>query len=273
MSNPTDKAFAGPLSAVYAEHLVPLIFEPYAVDLVDRLLARPRPITRLLEIAAGTGVVTRELASRLPKSVEIVATDLNAAMLEQAATAGTSRPVEWQKADAMQLPFPDESFDAVVCQFGVMFFPDKGKAFAETRRVLKPGGVFIFSVWDRMEDNDFGRLAHLAQESVFPADPPRFLARVVFGHHDREVLTRALVDGGFTATPQIDTVTARSRASSPAIAAFAWCQGTPLRNEIETRDASRLDEATDAVAALIAKHFGHGAVDGKIQAVVITVEK
>jgi ubiquinone/menaquinone biosynthesis C-methylase UbiE len=273
MSNPIDKAFVGPLSAVYAEHLVPLIFEPYAVDLVNRLTARPRPITRLLEVAAGTGVVTRELASRLPGRVEIVATDLNAAMLEQAAKTGTSRVVEWQKADAMQLPFPNESFDAVVCQFGVMFFPDKAKAFAETRRVLKPGGVFIFSVWDRMEENDFGRLAHLEQESLFPADPPRFLARVVFGHHDREVLTRALADGGFTAAPQVDTIAARSRASSPRIAAFAWCQGTPLRGEIEARDASRLEEATDAVAASIAKHFGSGAVDGKIQAVVFTVEK
>jgi len=273
MSNPLDKAFVGPLSAVYAEHLVPLIFEPYAEDLVNRLAARPRPITRLLEAACGTGVVTRGLASRLPDNVEIVATDLNAAMLEQAASAGTTRPVEWQKADAMQLPFPDESFDAVVCQFGVMFFPDKAKAFAEARRVLKPGGIFIFSVWDRMEDNDFGRLAHLAQESVFPADPPRFLARVVFGHHDRGALTRALVDGGFTAAPQVDTVVARSQASSPRIAAFAWCQGTPLRNEIEARDASRLEEATDAAAELIAKHFGHSAVDGKIQAVVITAEK
>ena len=273
MSNPVNKQFGGSVPSVYAQHLVPLIFEPYAVDLVNRLKARPRPITRLLELAAGTGVVTRELASRLPESVQIVATDLNPPMLEQARAIGTSRPVEWGQADAMQLPCPDASFDAVVCQFGVMFFPDKAKAFAETRRVLKPGGVFIFNVWDRMEENEFGHLVTVAQESVFPADPPRFLARTVFGHHDREVLTRALVDGGFTATPQVDTVVARSRASSARIAAMAWCQGTPLRGEIDARDASRLEEATDAAAKLIAQKFGSGAVDGKIQAVVITVEK
>src|SRR6185369_2662198 len=127
--------------------------EPYAEDLARRL-APLRP-GRLLEIAAGTGVVTRRLAASLPKECAIVATDLNPPMIEQAKAIGTARAVEWRQADAMKLPFGDAEFDAVVCQFGVMFFPDKAHAFAEARRVLKPGGTFLFNAWDRIEDNEF----------------------------------------------------------------------------------------------------------------------
>ena len=168
----SDQDFAGSIPGLYESHLVPLIFEPYAVDLAKRLASRS--LTRVLEIAAGTGVVTRQLAAVLPESVSIVATDLNQPMLDQAAAIGTRRPVEWRQADAMQLPFEDASFDAVACQFGVMFFPDKSKAFAEARRVLRPGGVFIFSVWDRIEENEFADAVTKALASVFPGDPPRF---------------------------------------------------------------------------------------------------
>src|SRR5690348_11197979 len=154
MSAPnTDKVFAGSIPKLYDTYLVPLIFEPYAADIAKRVKARP--LARLLELAAGTGVVTRALASALPESASIVATDLNQGMLDQAKATGTKRPVEWRQADAMQLPFPDATFDAVVCQFGVMFFPDKAKAFAEARRMLRPGGVLLFNVWDRIEDNEF----------------------------------------------------------------------------------------------------------------------
>src|SRR5713101_996481 len=142
----TDKVFAGSIPKLYDTHLVPLIFEPYAADLVNRL--RSRSLSRVLEIAAGTGVVTRALASVLPASVSIIATDLNQAMVDQASVVGTKRTVEWRQADAMQLPFPDGTFDAVVCQFGVMFFPEKSKALGEFHRVLRPGGTLLFNVWD-----------------------------------------------------------------------------------------------------------------------------
>src|SRR5712691_10858334 len=148
-----DKIFTGSIPKLYETYLVPLIFEPYAADLVNRLSSRSP--SRVLEIAAGTGVVTRALASMLPESVSIVATDLTQAMLDQARVVGTRRTVEWRQADAMQLPFADGTFDAVVCQFGVMFFPEKSKAFAEARRVLRRGGVFIFNVWDQIRENEF----------------------------------------------------------------------------------------------------------------------
>jgi SAM-dependent methyltransferase len=266
----TDKVFAGSIPKTYETYLVPLIFEPYAVDLSNRLASRMP--ARVLEIACGTGVVTRKLVSVLAESASIVATDLNQAMLDTASAVGTRRPVEWRQADAMQLPFPDGAFDAVVCQFGVMFFPDKAKAFAEARRVLRPGGTFLFNAWDRIEENEFADTVTTALASVFPQDPPRFMARIPHGYHDRSAIERDLRNGGFTAAPAITTVAKRSSAKSPRDPAIAYCQGTPLRNEIEARDASRLGEATDAAAKAIAQRFGSGAVDGKIQAHVIEVE-
>jgi SAM-dependent methyltransferase len=272
MSSPgIDQVFVGSIPKLYETHLVPMIFEPYAVDLVNRLASRSP--ARVLEIAAGTGVVTRKLASTLPDSVAIVATDLNQPMLDHASAVGTTRPVEWRQADAMQLPFGDGTFDAVVCQFGVMFFPDKAKAFSEARRVLSPGGVFIFNVWDRIEENEFADAVTTALESLFPENPPRFMARTPHGYHNRSTIERDLESGGFSASTDIRTVAARSRAASPRIPAIAYCQGTPLRNEIEARDASRLGEATDIAAQAIAQRFGSGTVDGKIQAHVVTIEK
>jgi ubiquinone/menaquinone biosynthesis C-methylase UbiE len=266
----SDKQFSGSIAKLYEQYFVPLIFEPYAEDLVRRLT--PAPTDAVLEIAAGTGVVTRRLAEALPASVSIVATDLNQAMLDEAARVGTKRPVEWHQADAMRLPFPDENFDAVLCQFGAMFFPDRAKAYAEARRVLRKGGLFLFNVWDRLEDNEFAEEVTNALAAVFPKDPPRFMARTPHGYHDRAAIARDLAAAGFDA-PELTTVTARSRADSPRIAAVAYCQGTPFRNEIESRDAARLAEATDAAAEAIARRFGRGPIDGKIQAVVIAARR
>jgi ubiquinone/menaquinone biosynthesis C-methylase UbiE len=272
MTNPaSDKVFSGSIAEIYEKYLVPLIFEPYAADLANRVTSNSP--TRVLEIAAGTGVATRQLASVLPASASIVATDLNQPMLDQAAKVGTKRPVQWRQADAMQLPFEDGAFDAVVCQFGVMFFPDKAKAFSEARRVLSPGGVFIFNVWDRIEDNEFADVVTTALASIFPQDPPRFMARTPHGYHDRSAIERDLRSGGFTASPRFDTIVQRSKAKSHRDPAIAYCQGTPLRSEIEARGASRLDEATDVAAKEIARRFGSGNVDGKIQAHVVTVER
>ena len=266
-----DTVFAGSVPAVYEQYLVPLIFQPYADDIARRVAAL-RP-SQVLEIAAGTGVVTRAMASTLLADVSIVATDLNQAMLDHASARGTSRPVEWRQADAMHLPFDDEAFDAVVCQFGAMFFPDKGSAFAETRRVLRPGGVFLFNVWDRLEENEIPHVVTLALESVFPDNPPRFMARVPHGYHDRDAIRRDLVAAGFTGSTQIETVAARSRAASARDAAVAFCQGTPLRNEIEARDASALARATEAAAQAVEARFGRGSVDAGIKAHVITAHR
>jgi SAM-dependent methyltransferase len=267
----TDRAFAGPMPQFYERYLVPLIFEPYAADLAARV-ARHQP-ARVLEVAAGTGVLTRQLAKALPPGASIVATDLNPPMLEQAAATGTARPVEWRQADAMQLPFPDGTFDAVACQFGVMFFPEKPRAFAEARRVLRPGGFFLFNAWDRLEHNEFAEAVTQALEGPFANHPPRFLARVAHGYHDLCAIGQDLAAAGFERLPACTTLAARSRADSPRLPAVAYCQGTPLRHEIEAHGPARLAEATEIATAAIARRFGSGSVDGKIQAHVIAIER
>lgn len=266
-----DAAFVDSIPQVYERYLVPLIFEPYAIDLALRVtLKRP---SRVLEIAAGTGVVTRQLARVLPPNVSIVATDLNQPMLDQAIAKGTIRPIEWRRADAMQLPFSDGAFDAVVCQFGAMFFPDKVQAFSEARRILRPGGVFIFNVWDGIDQNEFADTVTRSLEAVFPGDPPRFMARVPHGYHEPSDIAEDLALGKFARAPEFTTLPERSRAESPRIPALAYCQGTPLRSEIEARGASRLVEATDVATMALERQFGSGGVDGKIQALVVSVER
>jgi SAM-dependent methyltransferase len=272
MNSPrTDRAFAGSIPQLYQQYLVPLIFEPYAADLASRVvLHQPK---RVLEIAAGTGVVTRHLARALPQESSIVATDLSQPMLDQAAAIETSRAVEWRQADAMQLPFQEGAFDAVVCQFGVMFFPGKAKAFSEARRVLRPGGHLIFNAWDRIEENEFPDTVNRAVATLFAEDPPQFMARVPHGYHDVAIVAADLARGGFTRSPTFIRLAALSRATSPSIPAIAFCQATPLRNELEARGASCLDDATATATAAITKRFGVATVEGKIQAHIIIVPR
>jgi ubiquinone/menaquinone biosynthesis C-methylase UbiE len=266
----SDAVFSGSVAEFYETYLVPLIFESYAEDLADRV-ARGRP-HRVLEIAAGTGVVTRQLASRLEDDVEIVATDLNQPMLDRAALIGTARPVEWRQADALHLPFPDERFDAVVCQFGVMFFPDRIAAYREARRVLAPGGTFVFNVWDRIEENVFTHVVEAAVGEMFPDDPPRFLSRTPHGYHDREVVESELAQARFE-TVEITTIAGSSTAVDARHPAIAFVQGTPLLNEINARDPSRVEEATRRATSAISERFGTGPVEAKIQAHVVAARR
>ena len=265
-----DARFAGSIPELYERLLVPMLFEPYAADLADRAAAQsPR---RVLELAAGTGVVTRALAERLPAGASIVATDLNPPMLDMAASRGTARPVQWRQADALQLPFDDGAFDLVACQFGVMFFPDKARAFSEARRVLAPGGRLLFNVWDRIEENDFPQVVTQALETLFPDDPPRFMVRVPHGYHDKTRILQDLAAGGFAKPPEIITIQATSRAAFAQDVADAFCQGTPLSGEIEAR-GSTLQQATGIATSALIERFGAGPLEGRIQAHIVIVER
>lgn len=265
----TDSRFEGSIPALYDRYLVPLIFEPYARDLA-RIVAEFEP-GAVLELAAGTGVVTRELARNLAQHASIVATDLNQAMLDQAAKVGTARPVDWQQADAMQLPFGDATFDVVACQFGVMFFPDKAQAFTEARRVLKPGGHFVFNVWDRIEHNEIISVVCGAVDELHPEDPPRFMHRGPHGYADKTLITRDLARGGFSRS-EVTVVAHRSRAASPLEPAMGYLHGSPLRLEIEAKGTHALDRATAAAVAALEKSFGPGPIEGRIQALVVVAQ-
>jgi len=260
----SDTAFAGSIPEFYDRCLGPFLFEPYAADLAARAAAlRPG---RILETAAGTGIVTAALAAALPEA-RIVATDLNPDMLRVAASKLDTPRASFAPADAQALPFPDAGFDLVVCQFGAMFFPDRIAAYREARRVLKPGGTFLFNVWDRLDSNPASKAVAEAVASLFPGDPPSFIGRVPFGYHDKAAIEADLRAAGFAAI-EAETVAKRSRGDARELAP-GLCQGSPLRAEIEARAPERLDEATQAaVAALV--HLHGDPVDAAMSAHVFT---
>lgn len=263
----SDKHFAGSIPEIYDRYLVPLIFEECARDLALRIARHPS--SAVLETAAGTGVLTRAMAERLPPATRITATDLNQPMLDRAAARQPPGPeIAWRQADALALPFEADAFDVVACQFGAMFFPDRVQGYREVHRVLRRRGRFLFNVWDRLEANDFADVVTAALAQVFPADPPRFMARTPHGYHDASLIRADLAAAGFVdvAVERLDGV---SRAASAHDVAIAYCQGTPLRNEIETRDASRLEPATMVVTEALQRRFGAGPIEGGIRWLVV----
>lgn len=264
----TDKVFAGAIPEIYDRLIVPMIFEPYAQDLADRV-ARFKP-ENVLEIAAGTGVLTRAMASRLNAETRIVASDLNQPMLDRAsARQPEDSRIVWQQADALALPFEPQMFDVVACQFGVMFYPDKVQGHKEAYRVLKPGGHYFFNVWDRLATSDFTQVVTSALEEMFPDDPPRFMARTPHGYWDQKAIRDELSAAGFRSIA-IETLEKSSRANSARDAAIAFCQGTPLRNEIEARSPSGLEAATERAEQALVRRFGNGIIEGKISAHIVT---
>lgn len=263
----TDKVFAGSIPEFYDTFLVPLIFQGFAADMALRV-SSGNPAS-VLETAAGSGVVTRALAPRLSAQARYVVTDLNQPMLDHAARLqGDDSRITWQQASALKLPFSDGEFDVVCCQFGVMFFPDRVAAYREAKRLLKPGGRFVFNVWDRISENVFADDVTNSLKDIFPDDPPQFLARTPHGYHDIGLIRGELEAAEF-GTVTIETRDQLSRAPSPGHPAIAYCQGTPLRNEIEARDAGKLEAATDHAASVIGRKHGEGQVAAKIQGHVV----
>jgi SAM-dependent methyltransferase len=262
-------AFAGTLAEFYDRHLVPLNFAPYAALVAER--TRDLGTRRVLETAAGTGIVTEALARALSSDVAITATDLNQAMIER----GKARPgmarVRWQQADAMKLPFADGAFDLVVCQFGVMFFPDKRASFGECFRVLASGGIHLFVVWDaydRMPDSPLW-IAAGTVGALLKRDPHTLLSP---GYFDEPVIRADLAAAGFRDVT-VDRVTRPARAESAGDAAMITVQGSLLRAAIEAADPSRLGEATTAVETAMSARFGTGPVEGETKALIVTATK
>ncbi|MFF1558658.1 class I SAM-dependent methyltransferase [Streptomyces sp. NPDC058279] len=232
------------MPAAYERYLAPVVFRPFAEDLAARAAAlRPR---RVLELAAGTGVLTSELLAAAP-SAEVTATDLNEAMV----AFGSSRApgAGWRQADAQRLPFPEGGFDLVVCQFGVMFFPDRVAAYVEARRVLAPGGRFLFNTWGPLGTHAFDAAVQAGLERAFPVDPPRFLPTVPHGYADPAVVAAELAAAGF-AVEEEQELTLEGRAASASDVAIGFLTGTPVRAAVAERGdgpavrATVIDETT-----------------------------
>lgn len=265
----TDTVFTGSIPAIYDQYMVPLIFEPYALLVAERAaIFRPNHI---LETAAGTGVVTEALHRAIPEA-RIVATDLNQPMLDQASKRVGGAKVEFQVADAQNLPFEISTFDLVVCQFGLMFFPDKVQGNREARRVLRDGGRYLLVVWDRVEKNLATRTAGRAVADLIPSGAAKFYERVPFRYHVREEIERDLKEAGFSDI-EFETVELRSRAASARDVAIALVQGTPMRSDIEQLGPDLLGPATDAAENALIQYEGSGGFDAPMSAHIVTATK
>lgn len=248
----SDATFSGAVAQFYDRYLSAM-FRDHALPIVDRLATLDHGA--LLEVAAGTGNVTVLLAERLPQAVAITATDLNQPMLDLLATKPGVNRVAIRQADALALPFADAAFDALVCQFGVMFYPDRTSGHAEAHRVLKPGGRYLFNVWDSLDANPGAQIVDQTVSALFPANPPAFLRRTPYGYRDIDRIRADLRAGGF-ADATIDAVPAEWTPPNLTDAAVAICQGTPLRAEIEARDPAGVQRVTEAVAQALLDRFG-----------------
>jgi ubiquinone/menaquinone biosynthesis C-methylase UbiE len=262
-----DPIFKDSMPEFYDTYLGPITFAPFAADIAGR--AKALKPARLLETACGTGIVTYAIADALPTGTAIVATDLSPSMIAFAKAKHPEAGIVWRRADAQKLPFPDSSFDLVVCQFGVMFLPDKPSAFREARRVLDPGGCLIFTVWDSLDANVLQRTNADAISALFPKDPPTFIQRVPFGYHDRTTIEGQLRDAGFGAV-RIEAIEKTMQVPSARHYAVGGCRGGPLLGEIECRDRGGIDRATDAAARAIERRFGPGAFAALGRALVVT---
>jgi ubiquinone/menaquinone biosynthesis C-methylase UbiE len=268
-ASPTDTVFAGSIPHVYDRYMAPMLFQPYARLVAER--AKALAPADILETAAGTGVVTEALHRALPEA-RITATDLNPPMLEQAAKRVGGDSVTLVEANAQELPFEDSSFDLVVCQFGIMFFPDKVAANSEARRVLRDGGKYVLVIWDRIDRNVATHTAGRAVAGLFPKDAAAFYERIPFRYHDQDSIRADLAKAGFE-TIEIETVELRSRAASARDAAIGLVQGTPMRSEIEQRDPAMLRVATDAAAEALKPLESETGFEAPMSAILVTATK
>ena len=266
-----NAAFVGSIPENYDRYLGPLFFYPYADDLVARLAVTPG--LRVLETACGTGIVTERLVAKLVGQGSLVATDLNEPMMAHARERlGTLPALEWRQADATALPFDDGAFDAVVCQFGLMFYPDKAQGVREAFRVLRPGGRYLFNVWDSLENNPVPRITHETVASFFPDDPPQFYT-IPFSLSDAARVSGWLKEAGFT---DVETHTVGKAGSSPSFEAAAQglIDGNPVYTAIMDRNAAALQTIKAAVARNLAAQFGpHAPLRAPLRAIVFTAQR
>ena len=268
----TDTRFVGPVPQVYDALMVPMLFEPYALDMAARVAALGPDA--VLETAAGSGVVARALAPLLRPGTRYVVTDLNAPMLDQARSRQTPAQgarIEWAVADALDLPYPDAAFDVLCCQFGVMFFPDRRKAYAEARRVLKPGAPFLFSAWDSLAQNDVPATVWAVVQARYADNPPQFFNKVPHGYHDADVIRADLTAAGFSLI-NVEWIAKESHVARARDAAEALMLGTPFRMEMMARDPDGLPALVDATEAALIQRYGTGPFVAPTLALVVTAQ-
>ena len=255
---------SGNTAAHYDQFFGPLFFEPYAIEVANRI--DPTQISIALEIASGTGRVTRHIRERIPASAKLIASDISEDMLGEAKMKLSHLDIDWQHIDAQQLPFVDNSIDLVVCCFGYMFVPDKPKAFAEAHRVLRPGGVFLFTTWDKLEQNPASCISRsIAQEYL--EGPPPASSNLATSMNEESALRSLLQNAGFS-TISIEKVAQLSVCPTAKEAADGLVEGSPFYNEIKKRNPAWIDEIKIKVEKELAEKFGAAPMVAPISAVI-----
>lgn len=249
---PVSTAFSGSIPRYYDSGLGPLFFEPFARNLSERI-ARHAPM-EVLELACGTGRLTRHLLQQLPPQARLAATDVNPAMLQFAQQMITDARIAWNVVDAVELPYPDASMDLVVAQFGVMFYSDRSKAYHEALRVLKPGGRLLFTCWNALEANPVARITQEVVARFFPIDTPAFYT-IPFAYHDRNTIREEVLAAGF-ARIALELAALEGNAASAHEAATGLLQGSPIHTAIMDRDPDALPAMREQLTANLAAAFG-----------------
>lgn len=265
----SNTAFVGSVPASYEKYLGPFLFEVYAKDIANRL---PKGLNSVLETACGTGRVTRHLLNVVGDSGKIVATDFNGDMIAIAREKVIDKRIDWQVADAQDLPFDDNTFDAVVCQFGVMFFPDKIKAFAESYRVLKPGGHFVFNSWDSLQYNPVPAMVDKALKEEFTEEAPDFLEEGPFSFFDHNEINKLLQVAGFQ-NIEIEVVSRESGYDSTDAILNGFLDGTPLSPFLQEKGEHRKASVREKIREQLNSSYGERSDKVKLQAIVCDAVK
>ena len=263
------ESFSGTVPENYDRYLGPLLFEPFAIELASRISGKN--FKNVLELACGTGRVTRHLRRSLPQQATLVATDLHADMIQIASAQLSNENISWETADAQELQFANASFDLVVCQFGLMFMPDREKVLSEVYRVLAPGGKFIFNTWDKIENNGAIYVGNQIICSYFPENPPTFY-RIPFLLHQPDLLETNLLATGFK-NIKVSAVEKEGVSPSAKAAAIGIVEGNPIYNHIMQRDPNLVEVIRKAVEQKIAEAYGNAPLKTPLRAWVFEAQK
>lgn len=270
ITQPSPVAFSGNIPRYYDAHLGPIFFEPFSIDVAERI-GQLKP-QNVLELACGTGRLTRRLAESIPAGAQLVATDINPAMIALAsAKLADAASITWDVVDAHSLPYPENSFDVVVSQFGAMFYTDKIAAYAETLRALKPGGIFFMLTWDKLENNPVALTAHQTLQHFFPNDPPQFF-KIPFSYYNESQIRGELETSGFGLVHSV-LITLKGHGESALSVAKGLLQGTPTYTALMDRDETLLEPIMDEVSRRLADQFGTANIEAPVQARLFIAEK
>jgi ubiquinone/menaquinone biosynthesis C-methylase UbiE len=266
----TPTAFAGSVPANYDQYLGPVLFEPYAIDLVSRI--NKASYKNVLELACGTGRVTKHLVSSLPAQGSLIATDLNKDMLNVAKNIIPGTHVKWMVVDAQELPFDENTFDHIICQFGVMFFPDKKKGFDEAYRVLQTNGRFLFNVWDSLEMNPRSAIIKQIMQEIMGDEAPDFLSKGPYSYYDKDIIEASLESAGFKNIKlEVVQKTAYYAFAEDLIKGFV--DGSPLSAYLVQQSPSLQQKIKDRLKQVIVAEFGETRIISPMQAIVCSASK